>query len=83
LDEPSCGLTTSESAEITHLVDALGRDVTVLLVAHDMDLVFDLSDRILVLYNGSFIAEGNKEEIAANARVNEIYIGSEDASWLC
>jgi ABC-type branched-subunit amino acid transport system ATPase component len=83
LDEPSCGLTTSESAEITRLVDALGRDVTVLLVAHDMDLVFDLSDRILVLYNGIFIAEGTKEEIAANERVNEIYIGTEETSWSC
>jgi branched-chain amino acid transport system ATP-binding protein len=83
LDEPSCGLTTSESAEITELVDALGRDVTVLLVAHDMDLVFDLSDRILVLYNGTFIAEGTKEEIEANQRVHEIYMGVEETSQLC
>jgi ABC-type branched-subunit amino acid transport system ATPase component len=78
LDEPSCGLTSGESAEITALLRNLGRDITILLVAHDMDLVFGVADRIMVLHYGKIIVEGMPEKIRVDSRVREIYIGCAD-----
>ncbi len=77
LDEPSSGLTTAESADITSMIRNLGADVTVILVAHDMDLVFGVAERIIVLHYGEIIAEGTGERISADPRVKEIYIGEE------
>jgi branched-chain amino acid transport system ATP-binding protein len=78
LDEPSCGLTSGESAEISESIRKLGRDITVLVVAHDMDFVFGIADRILVLHYGKVIADGKPEEIRADPRVKEIYMGIEN-----
>lgn len=78
LDEPSCGLTSAESSEISESIRRLGRDITVLLVAHDMDLVFGAADRILVLHYGKIIADGKPEEIRADPRIKEIYMGIEE-----
>jgi len=78
LDEPSCGLTSAESADITDIIHKLGRDITVLLVAHDMDLVFGVAERIIVLHYGHLIADGTPEEIQADPRVKEIYMGIEE-----
>jgi branched-chain amino acid transport system ATP-binding protein len=78
LDEPSCGLTSAEGAEIIDILKNLGRGITILLVAHDMDLVFGVADRIMVLHYGQIIAEGMPEEIENDARVREIYMGCED-----
>lgn len=78
LDEPSCGLTSAESSEITDSICKLGRDITVLLVAHDMDLVFGIADRIMVLHYGKVVANGTPEEIRADPRVKEIYTGIEE-----
>jgi len=78
LDEPSCGLTTAESADITDMLRNLGRDITILLVAHDMDLVFGVADRIMVLHYGKIIVEGGPEEIRIDSRVREIYMGYAD-----
>ena len=75
LDEPNCGLTSTESKDISRLINRLGRDVTILLVAHDMDLVFDVADRIICLHYGQVIAEGSGKEIRNNPKVKEIYIG--------
>jgi branched-chain amino acid transport system ATP-binding protein len=75
LDEPSCGLTVAESLDLTDIIRNLGSDITVLFVAHDIDLVFNLADRIIVLHYGEVIAEGTPEEIGANAMVREIYMG--------
>ena len=79
LDEPSTGLTTAESADITSRIRSLGRDITVILVAHDMDLVFGVAERIIVLHYGEIIAEGTSQQISTDPKVKEIYMGSEEA----
>lgn len=80
LDEPSSGLTTAESADIIDVIQKLGGDITVLLVAHDMDLVFGVAERIIVLHYGEVIADGTPEEIRADPRVKEIYMGIEEGT---
>ena len=75
LDEPTAGLTEAESANIFKVVSGLGSDTTVLFVAHDMDLVLNVADRIIVLHYGHTIAEGTPEEIQANPKVKEVYMG--------
>jgi branched-chain amino acid transport system ATP-binding protein len=75
LDEPNSGLTSTESAGIIRMLQKVGGDVTMLLVAHDMDLVFGLADRIIVLHYGEIIADGKPEQIRADLRVREIYMG--------
>ena len=76
LDEPSCGLTTVESADITRRIRALGSKITVLMIAHDMDLVFGVADRVILLHYGEIACEGTCEEIRHNTMVREIYMGS-------
>jgi branched-chain amino acid transport system ATP-binding protein len=80
LDEPSCGLTPTESADITERIRALGRKITVLMIAHDMDLVFGVAERIILLHFGAVSAEGTPDEIRANQTVKDIYMGSHKAS---
>ena len=80
LDEPSCGLTGAEGADITNMIRKLGKDITVLLVAHDMDLVFGVAERIMVLHYGQVIADGEPKEIRADPRVREIYMGAEEGT---
>ena len=76
LDEPSCGLTTIESADITTRVRALGSRITVLMIAHDMDLVFGVADRVILLHYGEIACEGTCDEIRSNPMVRDIYMGS-------
>jgi branched-chain amino acid transport system ATP-binding protein len=76
LDEPSCGLTTVESADITRRIRALGSKITVLMIAHDMDLVFGVAERVILLHYGEIACEGTCEEIRQNTMVREIYMGS-------
>jgi branched-chain amino acid transport system ATP-binding protein len=78
LDEPTAGLTAAESANIFDLINALGADTTVLFVAHDIDLVLNVADRIIVLHYGKIIAEGTPEQIQADSRVKETYMGIEE-----
>jgi branched-chain amino acid transport system ATP-binding protein len=78
LDEPSSGLTRDEGSEIIELIKNLGPTITVLIVDHDMDLVFGVAERIIVLHYGQIIANGNPEEIRADPRVREIYMGVEE-----
>lgn len=78
LDEPSAGLPTAEVGAFTQTLRKLNGDTTMLFVAHDMDLVFNLADSIIVLYFGQIIAHGTPEEIANNSRVQEIYLGSDE-----
>lgn len=80
LDEPSTGLTSAESADITSRIHNLGTDITVILVAHDMDLVFGVAERIIVLHYGEIIAEGTCDEISCDLKVREIYMGSEEGA---
>lgn len=83
LDEPSCGLTSTESADITNRIHQLGEKVTVILIAHDMDLVFGVAQRIMVLHYGELIVEGTCEEIRTDAKVKEIYMGVEEIAGKC
>jgi branched-chain amino acid transport system ATP-binding protein len=78
LDEPSSGLTRDEGSEIIALIKNLGATITVLIVDHDMDLVFGVAERILVLHYGQIIVNGKPEEIRADPRVREIYMGVEE-----
>jgi len=75
LDEPAAGVPESERHDILTTVAALPRDVTVLLIEHDMDLVFSFADRISVLVNGILLVEGPPGEVARDSRVKAVYLG--------
>ncbi|MCF8475782.1 MAG: ABC transporter ATP-binding protein [Pseudolabrys sp.] len=77
LDEPAAGVPEDERHEILAAVAALPADVTVLLIEHDMDIVFSFADRISVLVNGALFVEGSPEEIARDPRVKAVYLGEE------
>jgi ABC-type branched-subunit amino acid transport system ATPase component len=75
LDEPAAGVPESERHDILAAVAALPRDVTVLLIEHDMDLVFSFADRISVMVNGALLVEGPPDEVARDPRVKAVYLG--------
>ncbi len=75
LDEPAAGVPEGERGEIMDGLAALPADVTVLLIEHDMDLVFRFADRISVLVAGGLLLEGSAAEVAADPRVREVYLG--------
>lgn len=75
LDEPSCGLSAAEVNQLLNIFDKLPRDIALLFSAHDMGLVFSLASRVIVLHHGRLIAEGTPEEVRADSRVREIYLG--------
>jgi len=80
LDEPAAGLNLHETEELASLIRGIcGRGVTVLLVEHDMSLVMDISDRVLVLNYGRKLAEGTPGEIQGNPEVVKIYLGGNHA----
>ena len=75
LDEPAAGVPESERHEILATIEALPKDVTVLLIEHDMDIVFSFADRISVLVNGALFVEGTPDEVAHDPRVKAVYLG--------
>lgn len=75
LDEPTAGMSPAETERITALIAGLERTLTVLIVEHDMDVVFRLADRITVLHEGRAIAEGAPNEIRADRHVHDVYLG--------
>jgi branched-chain amino acid transport system ATP-binding protein len=75
LDEPAAGVPEAERHEILASVAALPADVTVLLIEHDMDLVFSFADRISVLVNGSLFVDGAPDDVARDPRVKAVYLG--------
>ncbi|MCC6188350.1 MAG: ABC transporter ATP-binding protein [Anaerolineales bacterium] len=79
LDEPTAGMSPAETAEMVKFIGALPRWLTMLIVEHDMDVVFTLADRITVLHFGEVLAEGAPEEVRANTRVQEVYLGASRA----
>jgi branched-chain amino acid transport system ATP-binding protein len=80
LDEPSAGLPTAEAEAFVNKIRSLLGKTTLIFCAHDMDLVFNLAEKIMVLYSGKIIAQGRCQEIRANPKVQEIYLGSEEPS---
>jgi branched-chain amino acid transport system ATP-binding protein len=77
LDEPAAGVPEVERHEILSTIAELPADVTVLLIEHDMDIVFSFADRISVLVNGELFVEGAPEEVGRDARVKAVYLGEE------
>ena len=75
LDEPTAGMSPAETARITELISGLDRALTILIVEHDMDVVFRLADRVSVLHEGRVIADGTVSEIRGDARVHDVYLG--------
>jgi branched-chain amino acid transport system ATP-binding protein len=77
LDEPTAGLSPAETRRVVALVHALPRDMTILMIEHDMDVAFELADRIAVMHQGRLIAEGDQAAIRGNGQVVDIYLGAE------
>ena len=76
LDEPTAGMSVSETHATAELVRRIASNLTILIVEHDMEVVMGLADRVTVLHYGEVLAEGTPAEIQANARVQEVYLKS-------
>ena len=74
-DEPTAGLSPGEVNIVKNIIQNLPSDITILIIEHDMDLVFDVSEKITVLHHGRVIAEGTGADIKSNLMVHEIYLG--------
>lgn len=75
LDEPAAGIPSAESSELFGVIAALPREVSIIFIEHDMNLVFKFAERITVLVGGSVLVEGSPQEIAGDSRVREVYLG--------
>jgi branched-chain amino acid transport system ATP-binding protein len=75
LDEPAAGVPREESRELFAAIAGLSRDITVLFIEHDMDLVFRFASRVIVMVGGRVLLEGTPAEIAADPRVRAVYLG--------
>jgi branched-chain amino acid transport system ATP-binding protein len=75
LDEPAAGVPSVESERILEVLDRLPSDIAILIIEHDMDVVFRFAKRITVLVQGEVLCEGTPAEIAADRRVHEVYLG--------
>jgi branched-chain amino acid transport system ATP-binding protein len=75
LDEPTSGMSPSETVRMIELIEKLPRALSVLMIEHDMNVVFSVGDRITVLYYGKVLATGAPAEIRANSQVREAYLG--------
>ncbi len=78
LDEPAAGVPTMESRRILEVLDSLPQDLAILIIEHDMDLVFRFARQITVLSRGALLAQGTPDEISADHRVREVYLGERD-----
>ncbi len=76
LDEPTAGLSPADRDRITKTIAQIPRDITVLLIEHNMDVVLELADRITVLHNGRVVVEGTPDEVRANPQAREVYLGA-------
>ena len=75
LDEPAAGVPKDESGDLFAAIDGLSRDLSILFIEHDMNLVFRFATRIIVLVSGRILVEGTPAEIASDPRVREVYLG--------
>jgi branched-chain amino acid transport system ATP-binding protein len=77
LDEPAAGVPSLESGRILQVLDNLPKDIAILIIEHDMDLVFRFAQRITVLVQGEVLVEGTPDEIGRDKRVHEVYLGEQ------
>jgi branched-chain amino acid transport system ATP-binding protein len=75
LDEPLAGLSQGERATVRTLLDTIPRDVTIVMIEHDMDTALSFAERITVLHYGEVIVEGTRAEVVADPRTREVYLG--------
>jgi len=75
LDEPFAGLSIDERRDVQQLLAAIPRDVTMVMIEHNMDVALDLADRITLLHFGEVIVEGTRAEVVADPRTREVYLG--------
>jgi len=75
LDEPTAGMSPEETERMTRMLERLPRSVTLLIIEHDMDVVSSLADRVSVLHYGEVLTEGTFDEVKADPRVYEVYLG--------
>jgi branched-chain amino acid transport system ATP-binding protein len=75
LDEPFAGLSIDERRDVLRLVGSIPRDVTIVMIEHDMDVALDFAERITVLHFGRVVVEGTRAEVVADPRTKEIYLG--------
>jgi len=75
LDEPFAGLSIDERQDVRKLLAAIPRDVTIVMIEHDMDTVLELADRITLLHFGEVVVEGTRAEVVADPRTREVYLG--------
>jgi branched-chain amino acid transport system ATP-binding protein len=76
LDEPFAGLSIDERRDVQKLLAAIPRDVTIVMIEHNMDVALDFADRITLLHFGEVIVEGTRGEVVADPRTREVYLGS-------
>jgi branched-chain amino acid transport system ATP-binding protein len=75
LDEPFAGLSIDERRDVQELLAAIPREVTIVMIEHDMDVALDFAERITVLHFGEIVVEGSRAEVVAHPRTKEIYLG--------
>jgi branched-chain amino acid transport system ATP-binding protein len=75
LDEPAAGVPREESKELFAAIAGLSRDITVLFIEHDMELVFRFATRVIVMVGGRVLVEGTPPEIASDPQVRAVYLG--------
>ena len=75
LDEPTCGMSPAETERAVVRIREMARTIDIVIIEHDMPVVFDIADAITVMAQGAILASGNAKEIAADERVREAYLG--------
>jgi branched-chain amino acid transport system ATP-binding protein len=75
LDEPFAGLSADERRDVQRLLQGISRDVTIVMIEHDMDVALDFADRITLLHFGQVIVEGTRAEVVRDPRTREVYLG--------
>ena len=78
LDEPTCGMSPAETSRAVEKIRELSRSIHIIIIEHDMEVVFEIADDITVMAQGAILARGSPAEIAVDERVREAYLGREE-----